>query len=388
MLDGEMGEAVQLAAEVVVKVAEALGAERLVPVKNAHVSGISFKNIGEAGLDFLKSLASKNAKFTVPTTINPAGFDLKKWREMNVDDDFFVKQHEIISSLVKMGAEPILSCTPYEIKTPKYGQHIAWSESNAVLYANSILGARTNREGGPLAIFEGIIGRAPYVGLHLRENRLPRLLVKVSDIPKGSSAALIGYTLGMIVETGVPYVESPVFLKDPKDVKLFLAAVGASSSIGLVLIEGVSPEASIYREEIEKTNVKKIEITEGDLEDALSRISGELDNVDAFLMGCPHLSLKELLEVRDFLESKRVEERLILFTSRNVIEKSGRVVQELKNKGVEIYADTCMVVSDLNRLGVKSVALDSAKAAYYLTAQGYETVLLTREEILKKVSGE
>ncbi len=386
MLNGEMGEAVQLAARIVVKIGDALGAERLVPIEDAHISGISFKNIGESGLDFLKMLIEKEAKFAVPTTINPAGFDLKKWGKMNVDKKFLDKQREVIDRLIKIGAKPLLSCTPYEAKRLSYGQHIAWSESNAVLYANSIIGARTNREGGPLAIFEAIIGRAPYTGLHLDENRLPEVLVRFPKDGKALSPALLGYTLGFIVKKGVPYIEDFIFRK-MSEIKLFLAAVGASSSIGLVLLEDVSPDLKRFWKRIKKTELEKIEITEDEIEDSRSKISKNLTKVDAFFLGCPHLSARELKEIYNFLHNKKVKERLILFTARRVIEEHTNIVNRLESKGIEVYADTCMVVSDIGRMGVRRLALDSAKAAYYLTAQGYEVVLLDREEILKIASG-
>ena len=387
MLSGNMGEAVQLAARIVVKIGDVLGAERLVTIEDAHISGISFKNIGDSGLEFLMMLVEKNAKFKVPTTINPAGFDFKKWSKMKIDSYFLEKQKRVIDCLVKMGAKPILSCTPYEVKRIKYGQHIAWSESNAVLYANSVIGARTNREGGPLAIFEAIIGRTPYTGLHLNENRLPNVLVQISDIKEKVSPALVGYALGMIVKKGVPYVKN-FYFKDLNEVKLFLAAVGASSSIGLVLLEGISPDLLRNRKRIRKMKLNKVEITKDDLENAYSKISRELTNVDAFLLGCPHLSAEELEKIHGFLRKRNVEKRLILFTSRQVIEENSKIVEELENKGVEIYGDTCMVVSDIRKMGIKRLILDSAKAAYYLTAQGYEVSLLDREEILRIISGE
>jgi len=386
MLNGEMGAAVQLAARIVVKIGDVLGAERLVPIKDAHISGISFKNIGEPGLDFLKMLIKKKAKFAVPTTINPAGFDLKKWEKMNVDKKFLDKQKEVIDNLIKIGANPLLSCTPYEVKRLSYGQHIAWSESNAVLYANSIIGARTNREGGPLAIFEAIIGRAPYTGLHLDENRLPEVLVRFPENSETLSPALLGYALGLIVKKGVPYVENFVFRKI-YEIKLFLAAIGASSSIGLVLLEDISPDLKKCWRKIRNTELEKVEITEDELEDSRSKISGDMTNIDAFFLGCPHLSERELREIYYFLRKRKVERRLILFTARKVVEEYANIVDKLESKGVEIYADTCMVVSDISKMSIRRLALDSAKAAYYLTAQGYKVTFLDREEILRIVSG-
>ncbi|RLE76914.1 MAG: hypothetical protein DRJ44_03245 [Thermoprotei archaeon] len=387
MLDGEFGEAVELAARVVVKVAEVLGASRLMPIKSAHISGISYKNIGDAGLEFLKELTEKNAHFRVPTTINPAGFDFNKWQKMKIDDKFFIKQCEIVNSFSKMGARITLSCIPYTFNKPAFGDHIAWSESNAVLYANSIIGARTNREGGPLAIFEAIIGRAPYMGLHLTVNRQPNIYVDFTEVVKvGFSPSLLGYTLGVLVKNGVPFVKPTSFLTNIEDIKLFLAAVGASSSIAMVLLDKYSPEAKLNRCKLE--TLEKITVSISDVEMSKEKISKALDNIDAFLIGCPHLSCDEIRKIYLFLENRRIIRRLILFTSRDIIEKNKSMLERLEKSGVEIYADTCMVVSEIANLGLKNVAVDSAKAAYYLTSQGYNVSLLNRKDILESVSGD
>lgn len=383
LLEGDAGEGVAEAMEVVVRVAEALGAEKLVKVERAHVSGISYRNLGEEGVEFLEEMARKGLCFSVPTTVNPAGMDMRNWRKMGVDEQEYEAQARVLRALKAMGAQITLSCTPYLFTPLSYGEHVAWSESSAVLYANSVLGARTNREGGPLALFEAVVGRAPYAGLRTDEGRAPTIAVDLSPVKplveEGGYYSALGYLLGNTVRTGVPLLFNvPKGLREPCNLKLFLAAVGASSSIGLVLIESLSPE---YRpvEDLEVTALEPHQLVE------VTERWGEAD-VDAVVLGCPHLSPQELEDVYERLKGRELRRRAIVFTSRWAVSRAPRTVEGLKEEGVEVYADTCMVVSDLRRMGVESCATDSAKAAYYLTNQGYRVWLAPRETLLEALS--
>ena len=382
MLAGSLGEGVALAMESVVRVAEVLGAPRLVKVSSAHISGVSYKNLGEEGVEFLEELAAKGARFSVPTTVNPAGFDMEVYREMGVGEEEYELQMRIVRALASMGARVTLSCTPYLINPPSFGDHLAWAESNAVLYANSVIGARTNREGGPLSVLEAIVGRAPYVGLHTDEGRAPTVVVDAdgvrSFVERTGAVSALGYLLGAKVKAGVPLlVNAPRNLAHPGNLRLFLAAVGAASSIGMVLVEGVSPEFKRVE------GLKEIALEEGELERVLDKWSGEA--FDAVVLGCPHLSPGELAELASRLGGRRVKGRVLVFTSRWAVSRAADAVEALRRSGVEVYADTCMVVGNLSALGVRRCATDSAKAAFYLSNQGYEVVLAPRDFLLKAV---
>ncbi|RLE70036.1 MAG: hypothetical protein DRJ43_02875 [Thermoprotei archaeon] len=383
ILDGEMGEELARIMRIIVKVGEVLEAEKLVKVSRAHVSGVSYRNLGEEGVRFIEELAGTGVRFSIKTSVNPAGMDLENWREMGVKEECFLMQMRVIRALRAMGAEVTLTCTPYLYQDISYGEHLAWAESNAVLYANSVLGARTNREGGPLSLFEAIVGKAPYVGLHTEEGRTPTVVVDLASVrevveERGLYSAL-GYLIGREVKVGVPLIkEGPRPLSSRENLKLFLAAIGASSSIGLALIEGISPE---YREPRE--SLEEISIEPSQIEEVLENWSSE--SFDAVVIGCPHLSANELMRISMKLECGRVCRRLILFTSRAAISSAYKWVNRLRDSGVEVYADTCMVVSDLRGMGVKSCATDSAKAAYYLSGQGYRVLLAPRESLLRSV---
>jgi len=384
LLRGEEGSELAEVFEAVVKVAEVLGATRLVKVSHAHISGISYRNLGVEGVEFLEDLASRGLRFAVPTTINPAGFDLSLAWEMGVRPWEYELQMRALRALSSMGAEMTLTCTPYLLRTPCFGEHLAWAESNAVLYANSVLGARTNREGGPLSVLEALVGRAPYVGLHTEEGRRPTVVVDASRlrdlVDKEGHYAALGYLVGELVRSGVPALRNPPRgLRAPENLKLFLAALGASSSVGLVLIEGVSPEYEAGE------GLETLRPGEEELRGVAERWA--LDDFDHAVLGCPHLSPEELVSLAQALSGVSLKKEVLAFTSRWSAQRVPEAVESLRKRGVKVYYDTCMVVGNLSALGVRKCATDSAKAAYYLAAQGYEVALMPRSALLRAVAG-
>ena len=179
MLAGQEGEGARTAMELLVALGDIYEAKRLIPISSAHLSGVSYKTIGEGGIEFLESL-STNARVSVPTTLNPAGMDRQRWREMGISPRFADRQQHIIHCYERLGVQTDCSCTPYlGTNVPRRGQTLAWAESNALSFANSVVGARTNREGGPGALAAAIVGRTPEYGLHLDENRAPSMIVEV-----------------------------------------------------------------------------------------------------------------------------------------------------------------------------------------------------------------
>ena len=176
MLAGEQGTATRKAMEILVALGAIYGADRLLPVTSVQVAGVSFDNLGEAGLEFLSEMAAHGGRARVLTTLNPAGMDVDNWKALGIDPEFAAQQKRVIEAYTGMGILPTCSCTPYLFgNLPHYGEHIAWAESSAVCYANSVLGARTNREGGPSALAASLTGKTPRYGMHLSENRRPTL---------------------------------------------------------------------------------------------------------------------------------------------------------------------------------------------------------------------
>ena len=215
ILDGEYGEVLRRCMNLLVSLGDIYGAEKLIPIKSAQISGVSYKTIKDIGLEFLEDFAKENVKVKVYATLNPAGMDLDAWRCLGIDEEFAKKQLRIIEAFKKMEVEIGCTCTPYLTgNLPKFGEHISWAESSAVSFANSVLGAKTNREGGPSALAAAIIGKTPYYGYHLDENRQATHIIEldsqlISNFRYGESFyGALGYLVGKIVKNGTPYFKN------------------------------------------------------------------------------------------------------------------------------------------------------------------------------------
>ncbi|OYT58766.1 hypothetical protein B6U81_07285, partial [Thermoplasmatales archaeon ex4484_30] len=229
-----------------VRLGDVYNADKMIPVSSVQVAGVSYKSIGDPGLEFLEDFASKGAKVKVLTYLNPAGMDLENWKEMGIDENFAKKQMRIINAFKEMGIVATATCTPYLAgNLPRFNEHIAWSESSAVSFANSVIGARTNREGGPSALAAAICGLTPNYGLHLDENRKPHFLVKVkADLKFNADFGAMGYFIGSIVKNKIPYFEG-IKNANTDHLKALGAAMAASGAVALYHVDGMTPEASL-----------------------------------------------------------------------------------------------------------------------------------------------
>jgi len=248
ILEGEEGKGPAKAMELLVAIGKIYGADRLIPIESVQIAGVSYKTMGDAGLQFIQDFA-KITKVKVKAMLNPAGMDLE---EKNYEsDDFRKKQSELINAYRKLGIEVTCTCTPYLVgNRPGLGDHLAWSESSAVSFANSVLGARTNREGGPSALMAAIIGKTPNYGLHLKENRKPDIIYEVeSEIPY----SLLGYLVGRETGEKIPYFKGLKPSED--DLKTLGAAMAATGSVAMYHVEGITPEANDFSTQ----NLEKIE---------------------------------------------------------------------------------------------------------------------------------
>jgi len=364
ILDGEQGETMQKCYRLLVRLGEAFGADRLIPIKSAHLSGISYSSIGDPGLEFLEDI-SRGARFRVETTINPCGMDLRRWRELGIEDGFARKQLRILRALKGMGARLSLTCTPYYFREPKRGEHLSWAESSAVCYANSVLGARTNREGAPSALAAAVAGVTPNFGLHRDEGRRAEVVVKVTaELKSISDYSALGYKVGKEVKGKIPFFKG---LKAGRDeLKALGAALAASGSVPMFHAEALTPEAE--RQEI--GDLEKTEVDSREIRSVYEGLRGEEPEV-AFL-GCPHLSPEEVRGLSD----RRPRMETYLCMARNLVPT--HVLRLLRKAKFTVLHDTCLVVSPLSRK-YKKLAVDSAKAAYYL---GEKAVLMRREDLL------
>ncbi len=365
ILNGENGPVKQKAMEILVALGEIFDASKLIDVKSAQISGVSYKTIGDAGLEWIESLSSD--KVVIPTTLNPTGMDLHLWRQMGISPKFAEKQIQIINAYLKLGAKSLCSCTPYlSGQTPKLNDHIAWAESSAVCFVNSVLGARTNREGGPSALAAALIGKTANYGYHLNENRQPQMRIHLDFyLHEDSDFSALGYYVGKKVNNGVPYftgIKNP----DVDNLKSLSASLAASGGVALFHIEGVTPESN----SIEFNGLETLNFTSEDLDSSYQILSTfQSGSVDLVTIGCPHASLSEMKKIAAHVKGKKVAKntKLWVFTSQSVklfAERFG-YVKEIIKAGGEVYTDCCMVVSPLADFGFKTIAVNSAKAAIY-----------------------
>jgi predicted aconitase len=395
-LKGENGYASQVAMKILVTLGDVFGADRLIPIESAHISGVSHKTLGDA-VDFLEKLQEEGAKAQVYSSINPCGLDLEKWAEMPVAKILYEAQLRVIGLYSVMGVDPTLTCTPYYFKDISEGSHIAWSESSAISYANSLLGARTNREGGPSALAAALVGKTPRYGLHLDENRKGDYLVDVqTPLECASDYGALGVLVGRSAKMRVPVFSG---LKEcSRDwLKSLGAAMAASGAVALYHVMGVTPEwrlkseggGQLWREGKPEERVK---VDRRQLKDAYSSLTTSPTYVpDLAFVGCPHCSVSEMEEVAKLMEGKEVkrDRRFWLCTSRHVkslAEKKG-LITRLEATGIEVYCDTCIIVTWLREAGVDSIITNSGKAAYYAPQFCKVEVVFERlQEIVKKVT--
>jgi len=368
ILEGGQGYASMKSMQILTALGDIFGADKLIPVKSVQVSGVSYHNLGDAGLDYLANLA-KDGSVKTPTFLNPAGMDLKDWKELGISEDFAEKQKKVIGAFSKMGINTTCTCTPYLIGIkPGLGEHVAWAESSAVTYCNSVIGARTNREGGPSALASGLIGKTPNYGLHLDEERKPDLFVSVdSKLKTLSDWGALGYAIGKRGKNKIALIEG--VSKPPEDyLKTFSASIVTYGSKPIYHIAGVTPEAGRFEKPSER-----ITIGEAELKEAYEAMNDKDDTIDFVSLGCPHASLEEIKRVSELLKGRSVKTELWVACARPVKEKAEQLGYNdiIREAGGKVAADTCMVVAPVKGR-FKSVATTSAKGCYY--SQGHNNM--------------
>jgi predicted aconitase len=382
MLAGEEGPAVARLLELLVALGEVFEAERLVPVESAHISGVSYKNLGEAGLEWLEEQADLGARARINATLNPAGMDMDLWREMGVPEEFAEGQKRVIEAFERMRVETTCTCTPYLIgHIPEFGSQVAWAESSAVCFSNSVLGARTNRESGPTTLASAVTGVAALYGYRLDENRHPGVVVDVeAELGTTMDYSALGYVTGKKLGTTVPYFRG---LGKPSldSMKALGAACATSGGIALWHGEGVTPEAGEMRAFID--GLERLSIGKADLEEEAARLTRPLKD-PVIVLGCPHSSVSELAEIAGLVKGRDMGGRLWVFTSRGVYEEAGAkdFIDSIETAGGRVLRDTCMVVAPLKEMGWDEVATNSFKAGHYMASMGLETRIGTIRELL------
>lgn len=361
ILDGEEGEGRQNAMELVTALGKIYGAEDLIDITSAHLSGASYKTIGDGGLKYLEDMASGGARVSVPSTLNPVGMDRDRWREMHISQEFAAKQLRIIDLYGLMGVKKTCSCTPYTgANVPSMGDHVAWAESSALSFVNSFIGARTNREGGPGALAAAILGKTANYGLHLDEKRKPTVVIDADIDGSVFSYSLLGQAVGMAIGNGVPYFKG--IMPEVEEAKTLSAAMAAAGSVALWHAEGATPEAGGF----DVSDLETIHIGKKELDAAYSKLN-TVDDVQLIAIGCPHLTEKEMHQIASFLKGKKKASKDVeiwFCTSSEVRANCPDDVKIMEEFG-PVLADTCMVVAPIEGT-FQRTGTNSAKAGNYL----------------------
>ena len=386
ILNGEEGPVMERMMRLLVRLGDIYGADKMIPVGSVQVAGVSYKSIGDPGTVFLEDMAQKSAQVKVLTFLNPAGMDLEDWEAVGFPPDFAQNQLRIMNAFKSMGIVVTSTCTPYLAgNLPRFREHIAWSESSAVSFANSVISARTNREGGPSALAAALLGKTPNYGLHLDEKRKPHFLIDVrSYLKTDSDYGALGWHIGKIVKDKIPYFTGLPASTTTDNLKALGAAMAASGAVALYYAEELTPEAHLQ----DIKGLEKVTVSDKDIKATYDTLnSGE--EPDIVITGCPHASLRDIQHVAELLKGKTLKKPLWVCTSRMMKEAANRMgyTETIEKAGGRVVADTCMVVSPIEKMGFETTACTSGKAAQYLPGFCKQKVVFNDvESLIKEVT--
>jgi predicted aconitase len=379
LLDGAHGEAAQLAMSIVTRMAEVYGADELMDISQAHIDACGF--VSESGLEFAERLVALGARVAVPSTLNMVPLDLQNWESLGMPEQHAHQAKRLAQAYLDMGCIPTWTCAPYQgYLTPRFGQQIVSGESNAIVYANSVLGARTNRYGDYIDICAAITGRAPRCGLHLKANRRGQVLVRVDQLPPAvfedeSFYPVLGYLLGHAVQDKVPVIQGLPGGVTGDQLKALGAASASSGAVSLYHVVGVTPEAPTREAAFhggEPDRVMEIDFTD------LARAWADLSTVeegarlDAVVLGCPHFSYAEFEQLAEAIERQGNQPvaphvRFLILTSQTSygLLRRSRLIEPILSFGAEIILDTCTLCAPVLSSNTSVIMTNSAKQAYY-----------------------
>ncbi len=373
-LNGAHGKAAQVAMKIVLRMGELQGASRLIDVTQAHIDGCIYT--GPGSLRFAQQLRDWGGRVTVPTTLNSISVDHRRWRAQGVDPAFGEPASQLGDAYVDMGARPTFTCAPYLLDSaPRRGEQIVWAESNAVVYANSVLGAQTMKYPDYLDICIALTGRAPLAGCHVEGNRRAGLRINLPKLPNLDDAfyPLLGYHVGLLATNRIPVVaglEQAAPSQD--DLKAFGAAFATTSSAPMFHIVGVTPEAPTLEEATGGADVPAIDISLEDLTRSWDELSNAQDpSVDLVSLGNPHFSFEECERLAALCRGRRkhADVTVVVTCGRATHERvrDTGIAAELERFGVQFVTDTCwcMIVEPVIPPNARTIMTNSGKYAHY-----------------------
>ena len=404
MLSGDHGEAAAVAMRILVAMAGVYGADRLLDIEGAHIDGCLYH--GDSGVDFAELLVAGGARVRVPTTLNVGGLDLLHPEEFAGTAERRAKALRLMECYEEMGCRTIWTCAPYQTTPrPSFGQQVAWAESNAIVFANSVLGARTHRYGDFIDICAAITGRAPAVGLHLEENRRGQVVFDFRSLPRSLRSAswllpAIGYLVGERCANRVPVLLG-LENADEDGLKALGAAAASSGAVALFHAVGITPEAPTVEAALGGGEAEEwIEVTAADLRAGLRRLStapvaaapdvgGKNLRIDVVALGSPHFSPREFAELLPMIccRPPAASVEFVVCTNRvslDFLERGGDL-ERLRDLGVRVVVDTCVVVAPILRTPSGGVLMtNSGKFAHYAPGNvGFDVVFGSLSECVQ-----
>lgn len=375
MLRGDQGPATKMAISIVVRMAEVSSAKELLDISGAHIDSTVY--IGDAGLEFAERLASLGAKVSVPTTLNVSGLDEHHWKEWAVPSDWARQAYRQMVAYQSMGTLPTWTCAPYQTDwRPSFGDQIAWGESNAIVFANSVIGARTERYPDLFDICCAITGRAPAIGLHLTENRAGQVLFRLVNVPpslqqRDDFYPVLGNLIGKLSLDKIPVIDGMRVRPSEDQLKAFGAGAASSGGVALFHMTGITPEASTLDDAFQgKQPTKIFDITM----DALRESRRELTHTDGndlhmVVLGSPHFSLAEFAQLAPLVRGRKRHPgvKFLVTSSRAMAQLAQRagLLETIEAFGAQLTVDTCILTSPMLPAEIKYLMTNSAKFAYY-----------------------
>jgi len=375
ILQGEDGEPKRISMQILSKLGEVSGADRMIPIASAHLVGCSYQIAGEAGIEIYSKLVGQGARVSVQTTLDPGSIDFQRWQEFKTLQEYAGRQIVIAGLLEKMGIVMIWTCTPYNIfNVPRFGEDIGWSESSAVAFANSVIGARTNRMSAYVDLCAAILGKVPRFGLHLTENRRGEILFELDkDLAENFEDfyfPVLGYLVGQIVDDKIPVVHG---LKSATvdQLKAFSAASAASGAVALYHLIGITPEAGTPEQAFQGGKpLRRIKVGLKEVTETIETI-GSYDGkkIDLVGIGCPHASVDQIRRYVELLAGKKIHPDVELFVCMNetveTITRKMGYIEAIERAGGRIMVGTCLNNCPMTAWGFKRLVTDSGKFAYY-----------------------
>lgn len=394
MLDGAFGEPQRIGLSVLHKLGEAYGADRMVEIASAHVVGSSYQIAGEAGIEIYSQLVRQGARVRVRTTSDPGSIDFARWGEFKTPAAYVERQLKIAELLDRMGVIPTWTCTPYTaFNVPRFGEDLGWSESSAVVFANSVIGARTNRLAAYVDVCAALTGRVPRFGLHVPECRRGDVLFELHpELAAGFEDRFfpaLGYLVGQVAGDRIPVIVG-ITRATFDQLKAFGAAAAASGSVALYHMVGITPEARTLDEAFGgRPPAERVGVGRRDIARTLDQMStGQAGPVDVVGVGCPHASLDQMQRYAALLRGKRVHTGVQLWICTNaVVEAMARrmgYVEVIEQAGGKLMVGTCHNDCPLGGWGFRRLMTDSGKFAYYTpTTVGAECIFAGTEACIE-----